>query len=96
VLRDDGIAKIDAEELRPDLPPEYQRLVEIWDGGRLLTFHDYAARFGMAFAVSVEGEYLRFGKSPAFGKDLTRVTDIALASLFSGWNGIKCVYRITR
>ena len=48
VLRSDGIAKIDAEELRPDLPPEYQRLVEIWDEGRLVTFHDYAARFGMA------------------------------------------------
>ncbi len=55
VLRDGGIAKIDAEELRPDLPPEYQRLVEIWDGDRLVTFHEYAARFGMAFIASTEG-----------------------------------------
>ncbi len=64
VLRDDGLAKIDAEELRPDLPPEYRRLVEIWDEGRLVPFGDYLRRFGMAFAPCVEGEYLRFGKAP--------------------------------
>src|SRR5215471_8122702 len=93
VLRSDGIAKIDAEELRADLPTEYQRLVEIWDEGRLVTFHDYAARFGMAFVSSAEGEYLRFFKSPTFGEDLTRVADIDLASVCSGWNGIKCLYR---
>lgn len=96
VLRDDGIAKIDAEELRPDLPPEYSRLVEIWDEGRLVTFHDYAARFGMAFVASVEGEYLRFGKTPRFGEDLERVVQIDLAEIDAGWNGVKCVYRIVR
>ena len=93
VLRSDGIAKIDAEELRPDLPPEYQRLVEIWDEGRLVTFHDYAARFGMAFVASAEGEYLRFGKTPRFGEDLERVFQIDVAELDRRWNGVKCVYR---
>src|SRR5262245_236969 len=53
VLRDDGIAKIDAEELRPNLPPEYQRLIEIWQHGRLLPFGEYARRFGMGFVPSV-------------------------------------------
>lgn len=93
VLRDDGLAKIDAEELRPDLPPEYRRLVEIWDEDRLVPFGDYAARFGMAFAASAEGEYLRFGKAPDFGKDLEQVFQIDLAELHRGWNGVKCVYR---
>ena len=94
VLCDDGIAKIDAEELRPELPTEYRRLVEIWDDGRLLTFHDYAARFGMAFIASTEGEYLRLGKSPGFGEDLERVLEIDLAQIHRGWNGVKCVYRL--
>jgi len=94
ILRDDGIAKIDAEELRPDLPAEYQRLVEIWHEGRLVTFHDYAARFGMQFVSSVEGEYLRFRKSPRFGDDLERVVELDLAKLNPKWNGVKCVYRI--
>jgi hypothetical protein len=93
VLRDDGIAKIDAEELRPDLPAEYQRLVEIWDQDQLIPFHDYAARFGMAFLASVEGEYLRFGKSANFGEDLELVFQLELAELHNGWNGVKCVYR---
>ena len=96
VLRHDGIAKIDAEELRPDLPREYQRLVEIWDGGRLVTFHDYAARFGMTFVASVEGEYLRFGKTPRFGEDLERLFQIDLAEMNRGWNGVKCIYRSIR
>ena len=96
VLRDDGIAKIDAEELRADLPPEYQRLVEIWDEGRPVTFHDYTARFGMAFAPSAEGEYLRFGKVPRFGADLERIFEIDLNRVHAQWNGIKCVYRTTR
>jgi len=94
VLRDDGIAKIDAEELRPDLPPEYQRLVEIWDDGRLVTFHDYAARFGMVFAGCAEGEYLSFGKTPRFGEDLEAVFQVDVAEINRGWNGVKCVYRL--
>jgi SAM-dependent methyltransferase len=96
VLRDDGIAKIDAEELRPDLPPEYQRLVEIWDEGRLMPFRDYAARFGMTFIASVEGEYLRFGKAARFGEDLEHVFQLDLAELNKAWNGVKCVYRFIR
>lgn len=94
VLRDDGVAKIDAEELRPNLPREYQRLVEIWQDGALVPFGDYARRFGMSFAPSAEGEYLRFGKSPLFGADLTQVQQIDLASLQAQWDGIKCVYRL--
>jgi SAM-dependent methyltransferase len=94
VLREDGLAKIDAEELRPNLPAEYQRLVEIWQDGKLVPFGDYARGFGMAFAPSAEGEYLRFAKSPLFGADLRQIMQIDLASLEARWDGIKCVYRI--
>jgi len=93
VLRDDGIAKIDAEELRADLPSEYQRLVEIWKQDRLVSFHDYAARFDMTFVPCVEGEYLRFGKVSRFGEDLERVCEIDVSKIHPQWNGIKCVYR---
>jgi SAM-dependent methyltransferase len=96
VLREGGIAKIDAEEIRPDLPPEYQRLVEIWNERRLVTFHDYAAQFGMGFVASAEGEYLRFGKTPRFGEDIERVFELDLGALDRGWNGVKCVYRTIR
>lgn len=95
VLRDDGIAKIDADELRPGLPSEYQRLVEIWQDGRSLPFGDYLRRFGMAFAAAPEGEYLRFGKSPRFGEDLQLVLEIDLSKLHAHWDGVKCVYRVT-
>ncbi len=96
ILRDDGLAKIDAEELRPELPPEYQRLVEIWKDGVLVPFGDYLRRFGMAFAPCVEGEYLPFEKSPTFGEDLERVFEIDVNKLHSQWNGVKCIYRSTR
>jgi len=95
VLRDDGLAKIDADELRPDLPAEYRRLVEIWHDGRLVPFGDYLRRFGMALEPAPEGEYLRFGKSPGFGKDLRLVLQLDLAELDERWNGTKCVYRLT-
>lgn len=95
VLRDDGLAKIDADELRPGLPKEYQRLVEIWQDGRLIPFGDYLRRFGMAFAAAPDGEYLRFGKSPCFGEDLQLVLQIDLSELHAHWDGIKCVYRLT-
>ena len=49
VLRDDGIAKIDADEIRDDLPPEHQRLVEIRDDARPVPFGDYLREYGMAF-----------------------------------------------
>jgi len=94
VLREGGLAKIDADELRPDLPPEYRRLVEIWDDGRLVPFGDYLRRFGMALESAPEGEYLRFGKSPRFGEDLRLVSQVELSELNDRWNGIKCVYRI--
>lgn len=96
VLRDAGLAKIDADELRPGVPQEYQRLVEIWDDGRLLSFGDYLARFGMAFVPAAQGEYLRFGKSTAFGEDLELVFQIDLSELHEHWDGVKCVYRVMR
>lgn len=93
VLRADGVAKIDAEELRPGLPPEYQRLVEIWHQGKLVPFGEYVRRFGMTLTPCQEGEYLRFGKSPRFGEDLERIVEIDLSKLHPQWDGIKCVYR---
>lgn len=92
VLRDDGIAKIDADEVRTELPAEYARLVEIWEDRRLLPFGDYLRRFGMGFAAAPEGEYLRLGKAATFGDDLRRVFEIDLAALHAHWDGIKCVY----
>ena len=95
VLRDDGLAKIDADELHPGLPPEYQRLVEIWEDGKLVPFRDYVRRYGMAFASAPEGEDLRLGKSPGFGDDLKLVLQIELSEIHHHWDGIKCVYRST-
>ena len=94
VLRDDGLAKIDADELRPELPPEYRRLVEIWDDGRLIPFGVYLRRYGMAFVPAPEGEYLRITKSPRFGEDLQLIVQIELAEICAQWNGVKCVYRV--
>ena len=96
VLRDDGLAKIDADELRPSLPTEYQRLVEIWEDGRLLPFGDYLRRFDMEFETAQDGEYLRFGKAPRFGLDLEQVFQIDLSEIDPHWDGVKCVYRLTR
>ncbi|MEO8305142.1 MAG: class I SAM-dependent methyltransferase [Betaproteobacteria bacterium] len=94
VLRDDGLAKLDAEELRPGIPSEYQRLIEIWDQGLLVPLGTYLARFGMAFVASVEGEFLPFVKSPDFGVDLELVQQIDLSRINARWDGIKCVYRL--
>ena len=94
VLRDEGLAKIDADELRHDLPLEYGRLVEIWQEGRLVPFGDYLRPFGMAFVPAAEGEYLRFGKSPRFGADLKLVVQVELGEICAHWSGIKCVYRL--
>jgi SAM-dependent methyltransferase len=94
VLAVDGIAKIDADELRPGLPPEYRRLVEIWHGGRLVPFGDYLRRFDIAFAAAPDGEYLRFGKASRFGEDLELVLQVDLSDLHAHWDGIKCVYRL--
>jgi SAM-dependent methyltransferase len=94
VLRADGIAKIDADELRSQLPPEYQRLVEIWENGVLVTFGDYARRHGAALAAAPDGTCLRFGKSPTFGMDVVPLVEIDAAEICADWDGIKCVYRI--
>ena len=94
VLRDDGLAKIDADEVRPGLPPEYQRLVEIWEDGRLVPFRDYARRYGIAFVPAQEGEYLRFGKAARFGEDLELVVELDLSTVHGHWDGVKCVYRL--
>jgi len=94
VLREDGLAKIDADELHPNLPPEYQRLVEIWQDGRLVPFGDYLRRYGMALVPAAEGEYLRFGKSLQFGADLRLVFQVDLAEIHGHWDGVKCVYRM--
>lgn len=95
VLRDDGLAMIDADEIHPGLPPEYARLVEIWQHGRLVPFGQYLQRFGAAFAAATEGEYLRMGKLSRFGDDLELATEIELSAIHADWDGIKCVYWTT-
>jgi SAM-dependent methyltransferase len=95
VLKPGGVAKIDADELCAGLPPEYRRLVEIWQDGKLVPFGDYLQRFGMALVPAPDGEYLRFAKTLAFGADLTRVFEIELSRLHAHWDGIKCVYSWT-
>ena len=95
VLRADGIAKIDADEIHPALPPEYARLVEIWDHGRLLPFGEYMRRYGGAFVPAPEGEYLRIRKADVFGRDLMPVFTLDVAAVCPDWDGIKCVYRVT-
>ena len=94
VLRADGIAKIDADEMRPQLPLEYRRLVEIWENGTLVPFGDYARRHGAELAAAPDGTYLRFGKSRTFAADVVPVVEIDLAEIDADWDGVKCVYRI--
>ena len=94
VLRDGGVAKIDADDVRTDLPAEYARLVEIWENGTLLPFRDYVRRHGAAFEPAPDGEYLRFGKRQSFGDELEPIVEIDLADLHADWDGIKCVYRL--
>jgi SAM-dependent methyltransferase len=94
VLRSDGLAKIDADELRPGLPAEYARLVEIWDDEVLVPFAAYLDRHAMALAAAPEGHYIRFGKVASFGADLEPVFEIDLATINPHWDGIKCVYRL--
>jgi SAM-dependent methyltransferase len=92
VLEPGGIAKIDADEVDPRLPPEYARLVEIWQDGGLVPFGDYLRRFGGALAPAPEGEYLHIGKRAAFGDDLTLLHEIDTSRLHPHWDGVKCVY----
>ena len=95
VLRTDGLAKIDADQRRPGLPPEYRSLMEIWHDGRRIPLAGYLRRYGIAFTPALEGEFLRFGKSPGFAEDLELVYQIDLAEIHSHWDGLKCVYRLT-
>lgn len=95
VLRDDGLAKIDADELRPELPEEYRRLIEIWQDGRLVPFGDYLRRHGMGFEPAAEGEYMRLRKAARFGDDLELVYEVDLGEICAHWNGVKCVYRMS-
>ena len=92
VLRGDGLAKIDADEMIARLPPEYARLVEIWQDGRLVPFGDYLERFGLGFAAAAEGPYLRIEKRDGFGDDLVLRFEIDTSRIHSHWDGIKCVY----
>jgi SAM-dependent methyltransferase len=93
-LRNDGFAKIDADEVRPELPREYQRLVEIWQEDRLVPFGDYLRKYGAALMPSAEGEHLRIGKSARFGEDLALVFEVDLGEICTNWSGVKCVYRL--
>jgi SAM-dependent methyltransferase len=94
VLREDGVAKIDADEIRDGLPPEYARLVEIWENGKLVPFGEYARRYGGALVSAPEGEYLKFGKLRSFGDDLEPVLELDLSRVHPHWDGVKCVYRV--
>ncbi len=94
VLDDGGVAKIDADELRAELPPEYRRLVEIWEGDRLLPFGDYLRRHDAALVSAPEGEYVRLGRSEGLGADLVLALEIDLAALNAHWDGVKCIYRL--
>jgi SAM-dependent methyltransferase len=94
VLRNDGLAKIEADEVRPRLPAEYARLVEIWDEGRIVPFGDYVHRFGGKLEAAPERQYLRFGKCTGFGIDLEPVFEIDLCTIQPDWDGVKCVYRL--
>jgi SAM-dependent methyltransferase len=96
VLAPDGIAKLDVDERRPNLPDEYARLVEIWEDGILVPFGDYVERHGMALEPAQEGQFLHFGHAPSFGSDLELVQEIDLARIHPHWDGIKCVYRVRR
>jgi SAM-dependent methyltransferase len=95
VLREGGVARIDADELREGLPAEYARLVEIWENGEIVPFGDYARRHGVALADAPEGHFLHFAKAPSFGRDLDPVVEIDLTAIHPDWDGIKCVYRVT-
>jgi SAM-dependent methyltransferase len=95
ILKDDGVAYIDADEIHPRLPAEYARLVEIWQRGRLVPLGEYLGRFGGGFVPAAEGECLRIGKSAGLGDDLERVCEIDVSTINADWDGIKCVYRMT-
>lgn len=93
VLAADGIARIDADELCPNLPAEYQRLVEIWRDGRIVPFAEYLHAHSLALVAAGEGHFLRVTKATGIGDDLVPVCEIDTALLDPHWDGVKCVYR---
>lgn len=94
VLAGDGVARIDADELRPGLPPEHARLVEIWERGALLPMHDYVQRHGAKLVAASEGHYLEVSKASGLGDDVELVHEIDLSRLHAHWDGIQCIYRV--
>jgi SAM-dependent methyltransferase len=94
VLDRGGVARIDADEVHPRLPPEYARLVEIWRRGRIVPLGDYLARHGGAMRRADQGEYLELGKVDGLGDDLEPLHEVDLATIDPDWDGVKCVYRL--
>jgi len=94
VLRSDGVGMIDADEFDAKLPPEYGRLVEIWDARGLVAFERYAARFGMSFVPTARGRALRLVKNRSFGEDLVARMEIDANAIDARWDGIKCIYAL--
>jgi SAM-dependent methyltransferase len=92
VLRPDGVGLIDADEFDVKLPPEYGRLVEIWDQKALVPFGHYVARFGMSFVPVSRGRALRLVKATSFGKELVPRLEIDTQAINPHWDGIKCIY----
>jgi SAM-dependent methyltransferase len=92
VLAHDGTGRIDADEFAPKLPREYARLVEIWQGGRLVSFADYLRRHRLGFVAAPDGEYLHVEKRTGFGDDLSLCYEIDTQRLHAHWDGVKCVY----
>jgi SAM-dependent methyltransferase len=81
VLCPGGIGKIDADELRPELPPEYARLVEIWRDGVVVPLGQYLRRHRMGFVPAVEGEYLQLVHASGLGDDLELLYQIELSRI---------------
>jgi SAM-dependent methyltransferase len=96
VLQAGGAGMIDADEFDPKLPAEYGRLVEIWDDRALVPFGEYLARHAMGFVPTARGRALRVTKSSEFGRDLEARLEIDVKEIHADWDGIKCVYALTR
>jgi SAM-dependent methyltransferase len=92
VLQPLGIGMIDAQEFDPLLPPEYGRLVEIWDDDALVPFGDYLAGHGMVLAGTPHAHALRVTKALTFAHDLVPRCEIDVSVINCRWDGIKCVY----
>jgi SAM-dependent methyltransferase len=93
VLRHDGIARIDADEVRPGLPPEHARLVEIWERGTLVPLGDYVRRHDAQLLAAPEGHYLEVRAGNGLGDDVELVHEIDLSRIHAHWDGIQCIYR---